>query len=1275
MRLIIIRNPFNPHKDKEVVELTYVKGKTLAQYAQPHLMGIAEYTLSVNGKIIDVPEQFIPPMDADVVLVPHIAGGGSGGGKNIFRTIAMIALTMYTGGVASSGWAATMTGSTFGASMLALGMTLVGGMLINSLFPIDADMGIDMASSSTSTSYGFNDLSTYTSQGNSCPKTFGTMKTAGQLLAQHKMYDGSNQYLLMVLSGGYGELDSITDIEIDGNPISYYTSVTYETRLGTNTQPALTQVPSTYADQQLNYELRMASTYQVLVGYNTTYTRCDEGTPGAVLHKNGGWWSWAIPTQTPVYESRYSDDAWRTQRLEGNASQAAEVTFVFPNGLYHVKDDGNYEAASVTLQAQYRAVGEAGWREWLPSLTITENINSSFYRAYTIGGLSSGAQYEVRVRCLSKSAQDNSRYSTTVYWGQLTGIVYDGFQRPGKALLAIKALATDQLSGSTPNVTWKQTRSKVYVWNPDTKKYETQAATNPAWACYDILHDARPVQHPITGAWEMLVGGCKKERLDYYAFREWAAFCTSKGLTFNYIFDSAQDIWKALSVPESSGRGKVIMRGTSFSCTCDSIKKPSQLFSSRNIYMDTFKETFLSMDDRANYAEVTFINKEKNYEKDTVACYAEGYDEISTVTNPTSISLLGCNNRAEAWRDGRYILRLNQYLIRTVSFEVDVDAIACQVGDVVLVQHDLPEWGDSAHVVSAEYSSIVLSTPVTLLKGRSYSIIIRLSNDVLVTKEVVSPAVDTDARTLFFKTPFTKGSLLPKCGDLIVFGETTKEAKPFTVVTISRGQEMRRKLTLLEFNAAVYNEVQNPPVINYTSAKKASIASFSAAEDGYTTADGQRVNILNVDWAVFNPDRDTIKTEVEVSTGSNSFVPLTSTPDTHYAMVGVATGTTYQIRARLVSLEGIPITPWSYSDKISITGVKDSPPPAPTSLVAAQRGDKVVVSCVIPSIPDYREIELRMDGDSWATSKSLVSAVKFPIEIAGIVDGTHIFRARTIDNIGQYSSDETTYILNVSQIMIEKNIILERDDILPEFIGNLTLDNLIIMGDSTKSLMIPSALTYGDLATKSYAELPTLVYGEQRLDASLISPVIDTFKYGKTGITLDFNWILNDINAVYGSFLDRTYGDYPNDVYGNITAKGSGKISLSFSENAIDWTAWQPYLPGQYFFRFIKYKIDLDFEGPHTRVIVNRLKQYYDVPDVAIRQQLSIPASPTYYKFTDLGADLYEKPSSVYCQVVNGGGNVYCDVTDPDKEGITLTCYDRNGTIVSGTVILTVHGY
>jgi predicted phage tail protein len=241
--------------------------------------------------------------------------------------------------------------------------------------------------------------------------------------------------------------------------------------------------------------------------------------------------------QTVSYE--LDEDSWSTFLLDGTAGQALEVTVEAPNGMYKLDSKGNYGSASVNVTLQYRLKGGA-WSDWTTA-TISGSSSSAVRKTVRLDGLTAG-QYEVRMKVASRSAdKDSTTAMVRVYWTLATLIIYDDFCRPGKVLVGIKALATSQLSGSLSSVTWLQTRSKVQVYNPSTGAYEEKAATNPAWACYDLIHLGKQLMNVNTGEYEYCSFGAAKELFLYRRFQDWATVCENKELTVNILLDSAKN--------------------------------------------------------------------------------------------------------------------------------------------------------------------------------------------------------------------------------------------------------------------------------------------------------------------------------------------------------------------------------------------------------------------------------------------------------------------------------------------------------------------------------------------------------------------------------------------------------------------------------------------------------------------------------------------------------------------------------------------------------------
>jgi predicted phage tail protein len=793
VNVIIVNNPFKPEQ-RDTKYLPFKQGKSISYY----FSAPGEWAYSVNGHEA-TPDTVVNDEDY-IVIMPRVEG-------KFFGVLLSIGMAVFTGGIAS--------GAIFGIqsliwrSVIAMAVGMIGNAIISKL----TAPKVDRSNSEQSNTYGWGGTETVTGQGYPLAVTYGRMKSAGLLLSRHVISDGEKQYLNLLYCAGEGELSKIEDIRINANPISNYKDVQVDVRKGTNDQTVIPNFNDNFADQSLNYELT---------------------------------------------------ESWNTQQVQGDACDAIELTVGFPNGLYYSNDSGGADRTSVTLKAEIRKVGDESWQA-LPLANqkgmaghikrrdawnfiksdnnvtntsdyagrIEEATNNAFYRVFRFDNLEK-ARYEIRMRCSAKDGK-SLRHVNKVYWVQLTQIIYDDFVHPGKALIGIKALATSQLSGTDPKVTWIQERSEVYVFNPYINKYEAQPADNPAWAAYDLIHICRKIGS------EYIVFGQPHMRLDYNAFKAWADKCKTNGFTFNYIYDTAMRLWDALKYPEAVGRGKVIPVGTRFTCVSDYQSTPVQLFTVANIKHGSFTEEFQGVEARANSVEISFLNKDKDYERDVIPVYGDTYDESDTLTNPAQVELMGCTSLEQAYKHGKHFLRCNKYEIRTVTIEAFTDAIACTVGDIILIQHDIPEWGEGGRVVAVSGQTITLDKEVTVQPGKIYQLLIRSnSTDIVSTFNVVNVSG---------LNVIVKESIPVQPDAVYAFGEVSKSAKPFRVLAITKTlSEMTRKIQCMEYYPELYvSDDGTVPSIDYTNHSSSDIQAVGLVSDVYG-ANGIMYSRIGVTW-------------------------------------------------------------------------------------------------------------------------------------------------------------------------------------------------------------------------------------------------------------------------------------------------------------------------------------------------------------------------------------------------------------------------------------------
>lgn len=689
-----------------------------------HIPAGGVYHYAINGKPVE-PDAI--PVDGDeIVIMPYV-------GKKFFGWILTlgitIALGMITGGLGfAAGWS---IGVRIGVGMA---LSAIGGLLTNKLTPVPK---VDVTNTEQSNTYGWGGAQTITGQGYCLPVLYGRMKTGGIMLQRHVVSDGEKQYLNILYCLAEGVIDSIEDIKLNGNPIENYSGVTVAKRYGTNNQSVIKNFNDSYADTPLAYELN-AST------------------------------------------------EWSHETLQGNMAEGLEITLGFPQGLFYSNDSGGMSSTWVKVEARYKRVGDNTWTNFDIPAKIEKKTNAAFFLVYRVLDIPAG-QYEVEVRCTEK-AGTSIRHANKVQWQNVTQIIYDDFKHPGKALLGIKALATDQLSGNDPQMTCVIERNNVYVWNPAQNAYVEKPAKNPAWAAYDIMHQCRD----FNGT--KVVFGAKASQMDYYAFEAWASVCSSSNLEFHYLFDSPMRTWDAVCYPSRVGRGSVFMVGTRITCVADFASNPVQLFSVSNVKKDSFREEFLEMSQRANAIEISFMNKDKSYERDVLTVYADDYDTSQVAANPTQIELMGCVSVEQAYHYARWKLRENRYEIRTVTFEAFVDAIACKLGDVVYVQSDVTLWGDGGRVEAVNGNVVTLDHAV----DTSYT--------QIMVRNQQTDEIKTASITAFDGNKVTVSSASGISADAVfAVGKTGQSPKKVRVLNIEKSHtDETRTITAVEYYDELY---------------------------------------------------------------------------------------------------------------------------------------------------------------------------------------------------------------------------------------------------------------------------------------------------------------------------------------------------------------------------------------------------------------------------------------------------------------------------------------
>ena len=1304
-----IYNPLN-RGDQDTITWEHRPGLTVAdlldhtgaRLGMAHRDSLA-LVVSVDGRAVPASQYTTTTLmpGQHVTLMPVLTGGG--GGKDTLRMVGMVVLaivaTIVSYGIASSptiaamigGTAATATtsaslgmviaGAIGGAMVMVAGSLLMNAVLPPSRPPVPTANGY--ASIDQSNSYSWNPQNTQ-QQGIAIPWHYGTCKLHGNIIGVYRESIGRDVYINALISIGAGVLSGLHDFKINGQPYGNYRGIEMHTRLGHLDQET---IPN-FGDTKVEYPLGTKVVYGTPVTYSTIGSNFDGlevevGFPSGLYYyddygklqnfsvnfsveiKKQGDAAWTVLTRQ-AYQYYVSDggywsagywDTHSTVDEYGNVSGGGWIELA--NGgtnpdSYHVGQYYNKYATWQWFGSELKIA--SGIHDYVTANAASTGAVTYTYKAW---GLEAGT-HDVRVTRLTAD-QTDTRYGDDFYITAVREVLQDDLTYPGQALIGLRALATDQLSGSF-SFECKTTGKLCRVYNGST--WSVAATSNPAWVCFDIL--TQPVFDADLNVLEYAAHD--PANLDIDRWYEWSQYCddlvpdgnggTEPRLTYNGTFDSVQTMWDhALSVAKI-GRATTYWRGTTITVAIDKPANPVALITVGNIGLDSFEETFLGMENRAGSIEADFLNLDKDLDRDKF-----------TVINPdapaewgsASLPLQGVIKPSEVWRHCRYYLATTQNLTRVVTVSMDTDSIAFTLADVINVQHDVPMWGEGGRLVSATSTTITIDREVTIESGKAYVVMIRLLDGTLVERAIVDlPGSYTE---LTVSTPF---AAVPETYDVYAFGETSLVVKPMRVVGIDPAGDLKRKITLTDYNPTIYNaDLLQPvlPTVNYTGSQSLPVVSglrlSERLESGVT---GGVVPVIDASW--YSVDTDLVK-NIEVLINGAPYA--TYGADINTVSISAPTGINTVTVRTIGYLGQMQPLAQAASATITILGLS-APPPDLTGFRINCIGTEAHLSWTPVVDIGLSHYTIKYSpltvGASWSSSVSLVPVVSGNSVTVPAMVGTYLIKAV------RYGGSESTTAAMVTSAIAG------------------------IAGLNAVELVEPAPLWTGTLDN---AEMCCGVLRMSSVEAmsgwTSLSAVL-SLGYGVTGYESAGSYesdAITDLGQVYTSRLTAQLFATASNVL-NVMASwatlsqavslsgadpGEWDIKLQVSYTSDDptldnWSEWQEFVVGDYSARAFRFRLLLYAYRPYLLVQVSQLSINIDMPDRIISMQdvvcpaagMRVDFSPAFWALKALAVDGQD--------MVAGD---YKTITSKDENGFDLRFFSSTGTGVERTFDAIATGY
>lgn len=412
--------------------------------------------------------------------------------------------------------------------------------------------------------------------------------------------------------------------------------------------------------------------------------------------------------------------------------------------------------------------------------------------------------YDVRW-CRKTGDSTNDRLRTDSFWTALRSVSTD---RPVQTdypvnLLAIKARATGQLSGSLGHVTVYY-RSKSLDWDKETQTWVKRFTSNPASIYRHVLQDNIAMARPQADA-----------ILDLDNLARAHEFWEDRGWEWNFVCDASVSVFERLQSICAAGLASPTMVDGRWGIIIDKERDHvACAFTSANSWGWTFERTQVRL---PNEIHCTFIN-EGTWDTDMQRVATDEPIEADIIYETQTYE--GVNDPAQVYQLARFHYADAKNRRRTITLRCYDEALLCTRGDLVecacpnVSPHGL-QVGRVRRVITDENGYVTGFTTdqsnTTDFSGRRFGVRIYNSEGVVYHAEVLPE--DTTQTQLNFISP---QQMNIASGDKYAFGDYSEEAFQAIVIGMQFNSDWTCDVTLQDYVPTLYGDLSQPIPPFYT---------------------------------------------------------------------------------------------------------------------------------------------------------------------------------------------------------------------------------------------------------------------------------------------------------------------------------------------------------------------------------------------------------------------------------------------------------------------------
>lgn len=586
-----------------------------------------------------------------------------------------------------------------------------------------------------------------------------------------------------------------------------------------------------------------------------------------------------------------------------------EVDIILPQGLYYSNNKGGLDARTGEAEFEYRQIDDEGdpVGGWILLTSFAQTLKTTTPQRFTLSANVTPARYEVRAR-RTNDKDTSSRAGNTVTWDAVRAFLPSTQDYGDVTMLAVKARASNNLNDSASN------RVNV-IATRKLRRYVDGAWTAPA--------ATRSIVWAFCDMFTALYGGRLEDGfLDLDTLVALDADYTTRGDTFDWVFDQKTTIWDAAKSIARAGRAVPMLNGTKITMVRDDPNEvPVAVFSPENIVEGSFRREIKIADlDEVDGLEIEYVD-ENTFKSETLLCCLPGEEG----ENPERMKLPGVTKRGQAYHEGLYLRASNRHLRENVVFKTGYEGLIPVFGDMIAVGFDLLRKGESGRVVSIVGTTLTLSKPVVFQVGLTHQILLRkkdgsaagpytVTAGTASNKVVSASAISED---FFFDDQHEPPYYL--------FGSADRVQQNYKVTNVIPSEEEEVEIQAVIYNPVVhsFDDVDPPPLVGSTIPNVPDLPTIYGFTAQSSPADA---SIVLLTW---NP-----------ALGAQSYLIQQSTDNVNWDNVARVTATTYTLPVRFgylyLRVAGINAGIGPFSTWEGNVGVSTDSPTTVTGLALAE---------------------------------------------------------------------------------------------------------------------------------------------------------------------------------------------------------------------------------------------------------------------------------------------------------------------------------------------------